>query len=233
MIEGWCRLEEGQVLPGLPTNRPQCKPFYLNKFLSGVFVQFSQSTFLEEIEWLRFNMAKIYLPTYGIWCKLVGSPKFRFFGLVSILCKISDAVDSANEEGERKECQKCHQKGPGETRWKCDINILLNSYFSFLWPIKGVKKGQIISSFIMPFMNASILPRANNATNKETQQFSFVGTYSSPQWEVLVEANRVYVPSSILFTTCRFFRRKSEPLSFRLRAPARTPTSTPSAQNLL
>ena len=121
-----------QVLPGLPTNRPQCKPFCLNKFLSGVFVQFSQSTFLEEIEWLRFNMAKIYLP-YGIWCKLVGSPKFRFFGLVSILCKISDAVDSANEEGERKECQKCHQKGPGETRWKYNTNDLLNSYYGLGW----------------------------------------------------------------------------------------------------
>ena len=73
-----------QVLPGLPTNRPQCKPFCLNKFLSGVFVQFSQNFCVWDFwrkckEWLRFSMAKMYLRTYGIWSKLVGSPKFRFF----------------------------------------------------------------------------------------------------------------------------------------------------------
>ena len=77
-----------QVLPGLPTNRPQCKPFYLNKFLSGVFVQFSQpfcvwDSWRKWKEWLRFSMAKLYLRTHGIWCKLVGSPKFRFFGHLS------------------------------------------------------------------------------------------------------------------------------------------------------
>ena len=58
-------------------------------------------------------------------------------------------------------------------------------------------------------MNASILPRANNATNKETQQFSFVVIYSSPEWEVLVKANRVYVRSSTLFTSnMQIFQKK-------------------------
>ena len=33
---------------------------------------------------------------------------------------VSDAVDSPNEEGERKERQKCHQKGSGKARCMFD-----------------------------------------------------------------------------------------------------------------